>query len=178
MVYYIGSILCAPSDLQHWGIKGQKWGVRRFRNPDGTLTDAGKARYALATGKKNPLDMTDKELQSAVNRLRNEQAWRSLVKELDKKPPSKGREAAGKIMKTFGDNILWPFTKTAASAAGKAIVDLMKEETSAQNADAREAEKKKKEKANEEARKAAEEAAEEKRRKAREEALWDEDRFD
>ena len=31
--------------LVHHGIKGQKWGVRRFRNEDGTLTDAGKQRY-------------------------------------------------------------------------------------------------------------------------------------
>lgn len=31
--------------LMHHGIKGQKWGVRRFQNPDGTLTDAGKNRY-------------------------------------------------------------------------------------------------------------------------------------
>lgn len=32
--------------LQHFGIKGQKWGVRRYENPDGTLTEAGKKRYA------------------------------------------------------------------------------------------------------------------------------------
>ena len=31
--------------LQHFGIKGQKWGIRRFENPDGTLTPAGKERY-------------------------------------------------------------------------------------------------------------------------------------
>lgn len=31
--------------LAHHGIKGQKWGVRRFRNEDGTLTDAGKKKY-------------------------------------------------------------------------------------------------------------------------------------
>lgn len=31
--------------LVHHGIKGQKWGVRRFQNPDGTLTEAGKKRY-------------------------------------------------------------------------------------------------------------------------------------
>lgn len=31
--------------LAHHGIKGQKWGVRRFRNKDGTLTNAGKERY-------------------------------------------------------------------------------------------------------------------------------------
>lgn len=31
-------------ELYHHGIKGQKWGVRRFQNPDGTLTAAGKRR--------------------------------------------------------------------------------------------------------------------------------------
>lgn len=32
--------------LSHHGIKGQKWGVRRFQNEDGTLTPAGKKRQA------------------------------------------------------------------------------------------------------------------------------------
>lgn len=32
--------------LKHWGIKGQKWGERRYQNKDGTLTDLGKKRYA------------------------------------------------------------------------------------------------------------------------------------
>lgn len=37
---------CTRTDeLQHWGIKGQKWGVRRFQNEDGSLTPAGKERY-------------------------------------------------------------------------------------------------------------------------------------
>lgn len=31
--------------IRHWGIKGMKWGVRRYQNKDGTLTDAGKKRY-------------------------------------------------------------------------------------------------------------------------------------
>lgn len=31
--------------LKHHGIKGQKWGVRRYRNKNGTLTPAGKKRY-------------------------------------------------------------------------------------------------------------------------------------
>ena len=34
-----------PNELYHHGIKGQKWGVRRFENYDGTLTQAGKDRY-------------------------------------------------------------------------------------------------------------------------------------
>lgn len=29
----------------HSGVKGQKWGVRRYQNPDGTLTPAGKVHY-------------------------------------------------------------------------------------------------------------------------------------
>ena len=33
------------SDLRHHGIKGQKWGVRRFQNSDGSLTAAGRKRY-------------------------------------------------------------------------------------------------------------------------------------
>ena len=31
--------------LEHFGIKGQKWGVRRFQNEDGSLTEAGQKRY-------------------------------------------------------------------------------------------------------------------------------------
>lgn len=33
------------SELYHHGIKGQKWGVRRYENADGTLTPTGKKRY-------------------------------------------------------------------------------------------------------------------------------------
>ncbi len=39
------------NELAHHGILGQKWGVRRYQNPDGSLTAAGKRRYALGNTK-------------------------------------------------------------------------------------------------------------------------------
>lgn len=39
-------------ELSHHGIKGQKWGVRRYQNEDGTLTAAGKARYDVKEAKR------------------------------------------------------------------------------------------------------------------------------
>lgn len=33
-------------ELCHHGIKGQKWGVQRYQNADGTLTEEGKKRYS------------------------------------------------------------------------------------------------------------------------------------
>ena len=43
-VYYVGNVLVSD-ELYHHGIKGQRCGIRRYQNPDGTLTDAGKERY-------------------------------------------------------------------------------------------------------------------------------------
>lgn len=46
MAHYYGVVWSYSGDsLSHHGIKGQRWGVRRFQNEDGTLTDAGKKRY-------------------------------------------------------------------------------------------------------------------------------------
>lgn len=47
------------SELYHHGIKGQRWGVRRFQNPDGTLTPEGIKRY------QNPKNLK-KDIQKSI----------------------------------------------------------------------------------------------------------------
>ena len=42
----VGGKFKMVNELYHWGIKGMKWGVRRYQNKDGSLTDMGQRRYA------------------------------------------------------------------------------------------------------------------------------------
>ena len=64
--------------LEHHGIKGQRWGVRRFQNKDGSYTDAGKKRYGFeGTGKSR------KELNSERQSLYREK-YNELTRDLDK----------------------------------------------------------------------------------------------
>ena len=47
------AILYSESYLAHHGILGQKWGVRRFQNADGSYTNAGKDRYGRSRKQAN-----------------------------------------------------------------------------------------------------------------------------
>lgn len=53
-------------ELYHHGILGQKWGVRRFQNEDGTLTAAGKRRYE--TKEQRKIDKEKKQLVKKIKR--------------------------------------------------------------------------------------------------------------
>ena len=45
--------LPSDSELYHHGIKGQKWGVRRYQNYDGSLTSTGRRKYGVNEKKGN-----------------------------------------------------------------------------------------------------------------------------
>lgn len=52
------------TQLQHWGIKGMKWGVRRYQNEDGSLTDAGRRRQSNKAARMYYKIESDKKKQS------------------------------------------------------------------------------------------------------------------
>ena len=49
----MSNYIIANGELYHAGIKGMRWGVRRFQNSDGTLTEAGKKRYGRSRNSDN-----------------------------------------------------------------------------------------------------------------------------
>lgn len=122
--------------LQHHGILGMRWGVRRYQNKDGSLTPAGKKRaaklkdeYTDLTGKrlirkptaktnnttnqnkkKSIRDMSDDEIKNKINRLENEKRLAGLQADT----ASKGE----KFVSTVGKQVIAP----AAIDAGKRLL--------------------------------------------------------
>lgn len=66
--------------LEHHGIKGQKWGVRRYQNDDGSLTSLGKKRLAKGGVEKTPKRKSVKDMNASE--LRSEIERRALVDKL------------------------------------------------------------------------------------------------
>lgn len=77
--------------LAHYGVRGMRWGVRRYQNSDGSLTPAGKKRYSSDTkdqpahedhvkahSGKSVKNMSDAELRTRLNRLQMERQYKQL----------------------------------------------------------------------------------------------------
>lgn len=87
--------------LAHFGVKGQRWGVRRFQNEDGSLTSAGKERYSK--GNQDTGDSSDRSTsQDKRAYIGSEPKTKLFVKEAFDKNFKRERKA-------------WEIRKTIAS---------------------------------------------------------------
>ena len=78
------------NELYHHGIKGMRWGVRRYQNPDGSRTALGKKRESSRNDKekkarkadvKNRRTMSDADLKKRIERMKLEKEYKTLVDE-------------------------------------------------------------------------------------------------
>ena len=128
-------------DLYHWGIKGMKWGVRRYQNPDGSLTAAGKKRYTNPDGsltekgkkkfgdsvksdaetpkRKTAKDMTDEELDKAINRARKEDEYNRLRPE--PKAETKNENYKKLMTKVVNEMVIPAVIQSGRNALQKAL---------------------------------------------------------
>lgn len=87
------------NQIWHWGVKGMKWGVRRYQNADGSLTNAGKRRYTTdvaANAKKKKDNRLPEESLNDPNR------WVKEDRERMKRVVDSGNQMAGNL-KTLND---------------------------------------------------------------------------
>lgn len=98
------------NELYHHGILGQKWGVRRFQNKDGSLTNAGEKRYS--DGYAGRLgEASDRFKAKAEKALTNRGRVKAIKDQYDLKKMARGAEAiskektlVGKAKAAFGDS--------------------------------------------------------------------------
>ena len=79
------------SELYHHGIKGQKWGERRFQNEDGSLTNAGRERYSVG----NAIGRAKKMVSGTLASIPKKESSSGKVVKLEVKGtnnPRKGQE--------------------------------------------------------------------------------------
>lgn len=109
--------------LAHHGVIGQKWGHRRYQNPDGSLTPEGRRHWGLSDTSK----MSDQDLQRAIERSNLERRYATAMATSKTKNNAKNlaKSAFGVIAKTLG--VTGTVTSLAdKSDAAKKFVNLTK----------------------------------------------------
>lgn len=95
-------ILGPHGELYHWGIKGMRWGVRRYQNKDGSLTKAGRKRYAEENEK---LKAREKEIKGREKAAARQAKLDAKKAELDAREAALkgGKTKAAKKLDSDGD---------------------------------------------------------------------------
>lgn len=114
------------NEIEHFGIKGMKWGIRRYQNSDGTLTDAGKKRYGTEEKFQEHISKKYNKAGAKLERLDNK------VTKLSNKGVLKEQKAIKKQRKASSALL---FQKSKAKQASKATKRALKAYQKSQEAE-------------------------------------------
>lgn len=85
------------NELQHHGVKGQKWGVRRYQNKDGSLTPAGEKRAAKLAAKQTREALKDKQVARRLTIEKAKQQMKEDKKDREVERKNATRESKAKV---------------------------------------------------------------------------------